>query len=283
MEFQLFHKLYFNAKEGSFSKVTAREEYDSQITLTDREADMIIDYFGKENIHTGAVALNPNKAKKEFVLYSQNKTTFLNLIYPKPNKTELRLYISIKAGFKPKNGEVWFLFINQSNILTIGSLLESNWNTIGQTDEFDYVYQDEIEEISDIKIDINKIPDSKIEKRIINGREIYNRNSAFGKIRFVMNNYKCEVNPLHETFLRDKDRKPFLESHHLIPMYFQNKIIVPLDDIGNIVSLCPNCHRGVHHGISEHKIYLLNSLLKTRSTFHDFSYDNILSFYNCLI
>ncbi len=281
MEFELFHKFFFNAKAGAFSKVTAREVFDSQITLTDLEAEMVINYFGNTSIQIGSVTSNPNKAKKQFVLFPDNRKIELNLIYPKSNKSELRLYLSIKAGFKPTSDKVWFLFIDQLNNLNIGALSEAEWNLIGQADEQDANYQDEIALLPEKTIDTSVIPESKIEKRIISGREVYIRNSIFGKVRFQINGYKCEVDPLHKTFISERDKNPFLESHHLIPMNFQGKILLPLDDIKNLVGLCPNCHRGIHHGIQEHKASLLNSILKNRPAFHYFTKADIYSFYNC--
>ena len=39
-----------------------------------------------------------------------------------------------------------------------------------------------------------------------------------------------------------------MEAHHLIPMGAQDDFGVSLDVDANIVSLCPNCHRKLHHG-----------------------------------
>jgi 5-methylcytosine-specific restriction enzyme A len=89
MQFGANQKLKFNAKIGSYSIVTAREHLDSQITAT-------------ENIHIGNVASGQFKALKPFRLYPDGNEINLNLVFPKPNKTELRLYLSLKAGFKPE-------------------------------------------------------------------------------------------------------------------------------------------------------------------------------------
>jgi 5-methylcytosine-specific restriction protein A len=39
-----------------------------------------------------------------------------------------------------------------------------------------------------------------------------------------------------------------MEKHHLISMMYYEEYTNDLDDIGNIVSLCPNCHRKIHLG-----------------------------------
>jgi 5-methylcytosine-specific restriction enzyme A len=102
MQFGANQKLKFNAKIGSYSIVTAREHLDSQITATDSEANLLLNFFGRENIHIGNVASGQFKALKPFRLYPDGNEINLNLVFPKPNKTELRLYLSLKAGFKPE-------------------------------------------------------------------------------------------------------------------------------------------------------------------------------------
>lgn len=61
-------------------------------------------------------------------------------------------------------------------------------------------------------------------------------------------NYLCEYNVKHETFLRKSANVNYTESHHLIPMAFQDLFDVTLDTEANIVSLCSNCHNHIHYG-----------------------------------
>jgi len=126
MKFGIIQKMKFGTSDGSYSVVTEREHFDSQITLTDYEADLVISIFGKENIQVGGVHSNKELSSKEFRLYPSGKKVFLNVVYPKPEKTELRLYISSKAGFKPNGGEIWFMFRKESEIW-IGAMPESAW------------------------------------------------------------------------------------------------------------------------------------------------------------
>ena len=44
-----------------------------------------------------------------------------------------------------------------------------------------------------------------------------------------------------------------MEGHHLIPMKAQDDFKNNLDRIENIVCLCPNCHRKVHHARTDIK------------------------------
>ncbi|MDB5119299.1 MAG: hypothetical protein JWN56_517 [Sphingobacteriales bacterium] len=130
MEFNSFQKEYFEAINGAFSKVTEREHFDSQITLTDIEAELVIEYFGNKDIQVGNVSGNVDLSKKEFLLYPNFKSIFLNVVYPKVNKRELRLYLSATKGFKPLANDIWFIYKNKQNQLVVGALTETEWNNI---------------------------------------------------------------------------------------------------------------------------------------------------------
>ena len=61
--------------------------------------------------------------------------------------------------------------------------------------------------------------------------------------------YLCEYNNDHPTFLRKNANVNYTESHHLIPMAFQDCFPnATLDTESNIVSLCSNCHNQIHYG-----------------------------------
>lgn len=128
MDFQDQHKSFFQTSIGAFSEVTEREHFDSQITVTREEKRVILDYFGEENILHGNKTNDPEKALKKFYLYPDLEPIFLNLVFPKPNKTELRLYLS--KNFKPLGGEVWFVFINDQGDIVLGSVQKDKWLSI---------------------------------------------------------------------------------------------------------------------------------------------------------
>ena len=62
--------------------------------------------------------------------------------------------------------------------------------------------------------------------------------------------YECQCGgKTHGTFLRKDGLTPYIEGHHVIPMKAQKDYPNDtLDIIDNIVGLCPNCHKKVHHG-----------------------------------
>jgi len=282
MEFKDFHKVFFNSNNGAFSRVTEREFYDSQITLTDIEAEIVNKHFGAHNINIGNVTSNREKSSKVFLLYPSFEPIILNLVYPKPNKTELRLYLSSQRGFKPAANDIWFLYEDKDNELIIGSLPEPIWNNLGQSDNFDDVYQNEIELTLTSKEILNTPKEGKIITRTVGSRQIYQRDPRLAALRFLETGYTCEINPLHNTFLAQRTNLPYMEAHHFIPMMFQGIFSTPLDNFDNIVSLCPNCHRAIHHAIIDQKFELISNLYDKRPVLHLYPLTKIAEFYNCI-
>ena len=125
MRFGQIHNRFFSSHTGAFSILTAREFADSQVTLTDDEFQLANLFFGGR-IHSGPVRSDPEGARKEFLLYPNGKQIGLNLIYPKPEREELRLYLSERRGFKPRFGDIWFLFEREAELF-VGSMPPNEW------------------------------------------------------------------------------------------------------------------------------------------------------------
>ncbi len=138
MEFEDIHKTFFDCETGAFSEVTDTENSDSQVTLDKDEKKIALKFFSEKNIHHGNAATNPKKASKEFLLYPGMNTLRLNLVYPKPDKSELRLYLSVDHGFKPNGGDIWFIYTNQSKQLVIGSMTKIDWEEIGKGESLNF-------------------------------------------------------------------------------------------------------------------------------------------------
>jgi 5-methylcytosine-specific restriction protein A len=49
----------------------------------------------------------------------------------------------------------------------------------------------------------------------------------------------------------------YVEGHHVLPMYQQKNYDFKIDDIDNIVSLCPNCHKKIHFADDKKEILSL--------------------------
>ena len=100
--------------------------------------------------------------------------------------------------------------------------------------------------------------------------------------------HKCCANSEHHTFTSKSHGNPYMEAHHLIPrkyqqLYFDEKHI-NIDCVQNIVSLCPNCHRTLHHGIFAEKEEILKTLYELKkddllSIGIDINFDKLMSYY----
>jgi len=120
---------FFQAEDGAWSEVTRTEVADSQITVTDKEAEIMTAYFGRDQIHTGRVSLDPVKSLKTFYVYPTGRPISLNLIFPKLNKPELRLYLNRHKGFKPAASDIWFFYLKEK-CLFIGHLKPIDWEFV---------------------------------------------------------------------------------------------------------------------------------------------------------
>ena len=73
----------------------------------------------------------------------------------------------------------------------------------------------------------------------------------------------CQVNSDHSTFISRGVN--YVEGHHIIPMFQQKNYTFKLDDVDNISSLCPNCHREIHS--SDDKTEILQKLYNINKTY----------------
>lgn len=68
--------------------------------------------------------------------------------------------------------------------------------------------------------------------------------------------YLCELGDRNKCqyFTSKASNKNFLEAHHLVQMEFSNDFENSIDVIANLIALCPNCHRRLHHAKDEDRI-----------------------------
>jgi 5-methylcytosine-specific restriction protein A len=77
--------------------------------------------------------------------------------------------------------------------------------------------------------------------------------------------YSCEINNEHESFVAEKNKKPYMEGHHAIPMKLQSNFDKSLDVYANIICLCPICHRKIHYGLKADRRLLMLQIYDNRS------------------
>jgi flagellar hook protein FlgE len=114
-----------------------------------------------------------------------------------------------------------------------------------------------------------------LEKHTINNKP--KRNQLFIKMALEQSNYKCEACSDHFSFIKP-DNNMYTEGHHLLPINnkAQKDFDIFLDHPNNIFSLCPNCHRKIHHAKEIDKRSLIDILYSKRfDTYKDiFSISN---------
>lgn len=89
--------------------------------------------------------------------------------------------------------------------------------------------------------------------------------------------YMCEVNHDHQTFMHASKNHHYVECHHIIPLKAQEDFSVELDDLFNLVALCPSCHAQIHYGDNEakkeifYKLYMcrVNEMMEKNITLKD--------------
>ena len=267
MQFGIVQKERFGATDGSYSIVTEREVYDSQITATDAEAQLLRSFFASKHaaIFVGNVGSSNGTASKEFKLFPSGKSIFLNLVYPKPEKGELRLYLSSKAGFKPDPGSVWFMFVDTKKDLWIGAMKERDWRSENALYRDDEVSVSVDGEVFSSPNEIQAASSTTTTQHWIRSRRLAIR-------RMQLSKFKCEFDVAHNLFIARSTGCPFLESHHVIPIRFQSNFPrKSLDSLNNLCCLCPTCHRAIHHAEESYARQILKKLSENR---------NIKSFYN---
>ena len=127
------------------------------------------------------------------------------------------------------------------------------------------------EEINDrrgSKIDVSNSNHIAIKKK-------YSTNPAIKETALQLAGYECEygklINEDHVTFTSRKYENNYVEGHHLVRMCDQEKSyfiiddkLVSLDQVDNIVSLCPICHAKIHFGKDEDILLMLETLYEDR-------------------
>ncbi len=92
----------------------------------------------------------------------------------------------------------------------------------------------------------------------------YRRNPQKAQNALNKADYRCEVDPNHQTFIAKASGRRFVEAHHLIPLSKQDGYLVSLDVEANIIALCPNCHKKIHLGEISERNAMQRGLIEKR-------------------
>lgn len=264
---------FFNASAGAGSEVTAREHFDSQITVVEAEKRILFSVVPENSIPRGSIG-SVGGREVTFFDYRSKAIIRLNVNFPKPARNELRLYLSDEKNYKPAKGQYWFIFISKHlGQLTIGAVDQGLWTLSGgqaasptpttpiiPTVLPSFVDSDDPSYLEDI-LDYDATPTAPA--RVTS--QTYRRNPRIASKALHDAKYECEIDPTHQLF-ESRTGKPFVEAHHLIPVAATPTLTVNLDFADNICSLCPHCHRAIHHSEFGLRASLVTKLHEARKT-----------------
>lgn len=163
--------------------------------------------------------------------------------------------------------------ISQYYIISNNEKLESKMKTqyacgyvyrykIDNDELYNDMYQDMVTNSKETNIEYK--PQNKPELKSTTKGNVWDRNPGIARQTIINANYLCELDERHLTFTSSKTHQNFVEAHHLIPMKKQGEFDNSLDVPGNIVALCPNCHRAIHLSDKDNKENTLRSLYDKR-------------------
>jgi hypothetical protein len=256
---------FFGCSDGAFSIVTYRESVvDSQITATGHEKALLEHQF--PSIERGSVKRlrdNGVDSTKIFRLYPTGRIIELNLVYPKSQKNELRLYLR-NNGFRPEPGLFWFIYVRENE----------SWVGALDTETFDSIkggahssnHRPAVIDVGDSTLQeaIYAPPNDELFQAVT--RKI-KRNPAIARKVLEASEYVCEIAPDLPTFVSRASGRPYLEVHHVIPISLQPQFELSLDVAKNISILNPLAHRELHHGLYANIEGYIDKMYESRMDF----------------
>lgn len=262
------------AETGAASVITPTEAtHDKSITVdNDEKKVMEISYPEMNFPRRGGDGEN---VREEFHFYVHPYNDLRNstletayIVYPKQNKSELRLYFNESSKFTISTREFrkrsmegmfphWYIYQKD----------DENFPHIGMADAQYIRSRDGFVQVRENKDDAayqsglqNVLAGKKAGVRTFK----YQRSFKQAVEALEAAGFVCEADPSHETFVSAASGNSYVEGHHLIPLSFQEQFEYSIDVKENIIALCPNCHRLLHHGTNEDKREILLHFLSER-------------------
>jgi 5-methylcytosine-specific restriction enzyme A len=178
--------------------------------------------------------------------------------------------ISLQQGIEILENHLNFDYPHKSNLVRIIEHLNNLLTRMEREKDTEYI--EEIHNQIGASLHTSKnipIEDEVKVPRIANdsnnSRTSYIRDAKIAVDAVIFADFKCEVDNYHRSFTSRKYGRNYVEAHHLVPMKYQERFSgASLDVPANIVALCPNCHRLIHHGIETEYTRILRTLLESR-------------------
>lgn len=200
------------------------------------------------------------------------------LVFLKQRKDDAFVVVGIPKSFYQGKYEIAseiYSCLESEGVVTVKNALSSVMESYHDTDIInngdavsDAVYQEMINELhiatpSTESEAYEAVPYQPINKEKLSKSNRPNTNPVLGKEAILRNQYRCSVNPNHETFTK-KNGERYMEVHHLIPLERQAEFDNKLDTRANLVPLCPLCHKLIHYGKIEDIKPIITQLFNER-------------------
>lgn len=262
------------AEKGAASPITQREATgDKSVTLDRYEKEVLQDFYPDMDFpRKGGGGGNEVNEEFQFYIHDYNDLESANLrsvsiVYPKRKGNELRMYFNTLSGFTIDSDTYlssdaegkkvhWYIYRKSDDEFPHIGMADSDYLS-------GYLLQfrgDALTEEPDDSVYQTALQNELAGERVLLSALRYRRNIREAAMALEHAGFLCEVDPTHKTFTSAATGKPYVEGHHLIPISHQDEFEHSIDVKENIVALCPNCHRLVHHGINEEKEGILLKL-----------------------
>jgi hypothetical protein len=267
--FEPVHNTYFDAIDGAFTAMTAAEVGKTSFNVkADIKKMAICNKLGP--------AVNRNikdctfKVSTKVSGFSVSPVT-LRFRYSKPDTGEMTIYFNTGRGIpssKLVTGNIWFIYIKENDpVPRLGIMTPAEWTVASAKRRItkkvlppkDILAEKnlDLELLDDIQnaeipqaasFEYSGRPKEKQAPVSTGDRNRYRRDKQVSTNALIRAEHKCEIDPLHTSFIRKRNDLPYMEPHHLIPLEHQDNFDSSLDVEENVVSLCSNCHNHLHYG-----------------------------------
>lgn len=245
-EFDAKLRSAFQASMGAGSTVTEREGKkggDKSVTVTGAEKVILhkfYDVFPRNSIREAEA--RGEKTEFDFRAYPTGAWIKLKINHPKSDGDETRIYFR-QGIFYPAPGDVWFIYVRGGQPW-IGCLSAQELSAVKSGQALDVHNGLDAYSEESYQALLNSEPIAKVTIT----SSVYRRDPSVAQRALVASGYKCELMPAADTFLSRATGKPYLEAHHLLPIFEQRNFPDhSLDVVENICIINPFAHKMLHH------------------------------------
>lgn len=176
----------------------------------------------------------------------------------------------------PLDSKIAKYLIDKMNNIEVSDLIETADNSLKdeieelqeEQEQFEKINSGSIKGYSNAEIEQINLANYTYVPRIEEGKKKVLREKTDPKLkatRMEFANYLCEINCDHKTFTNASGSHQYLECHHIIPMNAQKDFPnIKLDNMFNLIALCPICHMQVHYATPEEKGQIFAKMYEKR-------------------